>query len=388
MSINLLSLAQQALGSDFSKVASGFLGESEAGTQSAMRNLLPAVLGMVAQKGSTAQGAAGLLAQLDAAKLDTGLLDNVAGLLGGGNSSVQSMLKMGTDTLVPALFGDKAGGLVSALSASSGLKTSSATNLLAMVVPMVLAFLKKFVGEKKLDAGGLAALLGGQGQHLATSLDGRITSALGFASPGAFLSGIGSSAADAARRAGGAVAAGAGQVAGAAASGAAAATVAGKSAFMRWLPWVIGAAVLLFLWNLMTGKPAPAPAPKPAATAPAAAPAVAVSTAPAATASLPAKIYFDTGSAALNAPAGAALAAAADLIRKESAKVALTGYTDKTGDVAKNEELAKNRAAAVRDALKAAGVAEANIAMQAPVFVEVGAGGGDAEARRVEIRRQ
>ena len=67
--------------------------------------------------------------------------------------------------------------------------------------------------------------------------------------------------------------------------------------------------------------------------------------------------------------------------------MALTGYTDKTGDVAKNEELAKSRATAVRDALKAAGVAEASIEMKAPMFVEVGAGGSDAEARRVEISK-
>ena len=56
--------------------------------------------------------------------------------------------------------------------------------------------------------------------------------------------------------------------------------------------------------------------------------------------------------------------------------------------MAKNEELAKSRASAVRDALKAAGVAEANIEMKPPMFVEVGAAGGDAEARRVEINKQ
>jgi hypothetical protein len=41
----------------------------------------------------------------------------------------------------------------------------------------------------------------------------------------------------------------------------------------------------------------------------------------------------------------------------------------------------------VRDALKAAGVAESSIEMKAPMFVEVGAGSSDAEARRVEISK-
>ncbi len=82
-----------------------------------------------------------------------------------------------------------------------------------------------------------------------------------------------------------------------------------------------------------------------------------------------------------------AIAAAADAIKKDNLKVALTGYTDKTGDAARNEELAKSRAVAVRDALQAAGVAEASIEMKAPLFVEVGAGTADNEARRVEIAR-
>jgi hypothetical protein len=386
MSDNLLSLAQQALGTDFSRLAGQFLGESESATQSAMRSLLPAVMGMVAQKGATPQGASSLLSQLGSSGLDANLLGNVAGLLGGGQGSMQSLLKLGTDTLVPALFGDKAAPLVSSLSSAAGLKTSSATNLVAMVVPMIFAFLKKYIGEKKLDAGGLASLLGGQGSFLANALDSRITSALGFASPGAFLGGLGGAATDAAKRAGAAVATGAGTVASAAAGTAAAATVAGKSVFMRWLPWIIGAAVLLFLWNLMTGRSAPPPAPAPKAAAPAVtAPAT---PAPAVTATFPAKVYFDTGAAAVGPVGTATIAAAAEAIKKDNLKVALTGYTDKTGDVARNEELAKSRAIAVRDALKASGVPEASIALQPPVFVEIGAGGNDAEARRVEIVRQ
>jgi K(+)-stimulated pyrophosphate-energized sodium pump len=54
-----------------------------------------------------------------------------------------------------------------------------------------------------------------------------------------------------------------------------------------------------------------------------------------------------------------------------------------------NEELAKNRVIAVVDALKAAGVSEALIRMEPPIFVEAGAGDGtDAEARRVDITSQ
>jgi len=353
MNANLLTLAQDALGGDFTRLAGQFLGESQGATQSALNSLLPTVLGGIAQKGATQQGAIGLMSLMSEAKLDASSLGNIAGLFGSDGSGVNALLKAGTNSLVPGLFGDKAGALVNALSSSSGIKTASATNLLAMIVPLVLAFVKKFMGDKGLNASSLSSLLASQGPNLRGALDGRMSAALGFSSPGAFLSGLGGQAAE----------------------------TATKSGLMRWLPWVIGAAVLLFLWNLLTGKSTPAPAPAAAVSVPAPAPAMVAG-------SLPAKVYFDVGSATIGADGSKTLGAAADMIKKDGLKVSLTGYTDKTGDVAKNEELAKSRALAVRDALKAAGVAEANMEMRPPMFVEVGAAVGDAEARRVEISKQ
>jgi outer membrane protein OmpA-like peptidoglycan-associated protein len=379
MNTNLLQLAQQALGGDFARLASQFLGESESTTMSAMGGLLPAVLGGIAQKGATPDGAASLLSLINGANLDTAALGNVAGLFGGGGAGANALMKAGTASLVPALFGDKSSGLVSALASMSGVKSSSATNLLAMIVPLVLAFLKKFIGEKGLNASSLSSLLSGQGQYLQGSLDSRLTSALGFASPAAFLGSLGGQAVDLSKRAGAAVAGSAG----AAATAASAAVTQTRSGLMRWVPWLIAAAVLFFLWQWFAGKqaPAPAPAPTPKAAAPAPAPAPAM-------AGFPAKVYFETGAATIGAEGNATVNAIADAIKKDNLKVGITGYTDKTGDVARNEELAKSRALAVRDALKAAGVPEASLELRPPMFVETGAGGSDAEARRVEISRQ
>lgn len=379
MSANLLQLAQQALGGDFARQAGQFLGESESTTMSAMAGLLPAVLGGIAQKGATPDGASSLLSLIDGAKLDPSVLGNVAGLFGGGGTGANALMKAGTASLVPALFGDKASGLVNSLASMSGVKGTSAANLVAMVVPLILAFLKKFIGEKGLNASSLSSLLSGQGQYLQGSLDSRITSALGFANPAAFVGTLGGQAVDLSKRAGAAVAGGAT----AAAAAATAAATQTRSGLMRWLPWLIAAAVLFFLWQWFAGRqaPAPTPAPTPKAAAPAPTPAPA-------TAGFPVKVYFETGSAAIGADGNAKLAAIAEAIKKDNLKVGITGYTDKTGDVAKNEELAKSRALTVRDALKAAGVAEASMEMRPPMFVEVGAGGSDAEARRVDVSRQ
>jgi len=368
MSDNLLSLVQTALGGDFTKLAGQYLGESVPATQSALTSLLPAVLGGIAQKGATAEGASSLLSLINGTNLDIGVLDNVAGLFGSGNNTMNSLMKLGTSTLVPALFGDKAGGLVGALAGAAGIKNSSATNLVAMIVPLIFTFLKRYVSKNNLNGGSLSSLLRGQGESLSKSLDSRLTSALGFASPAAMLSGLGGAAADATARAGAAVA-----------TTAAAATTATKSGLARWLPWLIGAAVLLALWNMFSAKPTP-PAPKAAAPAPTPAPAPVA-------AGFPFKVYFDTGSAAIGPVANATITAAAEAIKKDAARVALTGYTDKTGDVAANEKLAKDRATAVRDALKAAGIAESGIELRPPVFVEVGSSGPDQEARRVEINK-
>jgi cytochrome c oxidase subunit 2 len=102
-------------------------------------------------------------------------------------------------------------------------------------------------------------------------------------------------------------------------------------------------------------------------------------------ASLPASVYFDIGKSTLPADAKDAIAAAADYAKAHpDAKFTLSGYTDASGNANANAELAKRRAQAVRDALKAAGIAQDRIILEKPETIT---GGTDAkEARRVEIR--
>lgn len=115
----------------------------------------------------------------------------------------------------------------------------------------------------------------------------------------------------------------------------------------------------------------PAPAAK---DAPTAAPAAA----------LPAKVYFQVGKSTVPADAIDSVKAVAEyLAAKPEAKVDITGFTDKSGSLDKNLELAKERAKAVRDALKEAGVAADRINMKKPEAVT--GDGANKEARRVEI---
>jgi cytochrome c oxidase subunit 2 len=101
-------------------------------------------------------------------------------------------------------------------------------------------------------------------------------------------------------------------------------------------------------------------------------------------AALPASVYFATGTSTLPDDAKAAIDAAAAYAKAHpDAKFTLSGFTDKTGSADANAKLAKSRAEAVRDALKAAGIAEDHIILKKPETIT---GGTDAkEARRVEI---
>jgi outer membrane protein OmpA-like peptidoglycan-associated protein len=101
---------------------------------------------------------------------------------------------------------------------------------------------------------------------------------------------------------------------------------------------------------------------------------------------LPARLYFDSGKGETNAEGKNDLAAVVAQLKAEPArKVAITGYTDKSGNLKLNLVLAKKRALGVRAALLAAGIEKGRIEMRPPESVEIGAGGNDAQARRVEI---
>jgi cytochrome c5 len=120
-----------------------------------------------------------------------------------------------------------------------------------------------------------------------------------------------------------------------------------------------------YMFQTAQGKQSAAPAAAPAAGA------------------LPAKVYFDQGKSALTDEGKKAIADAAAALKGGKDAVDITGYTDKTGNLAKNLELAKDRAKAVREALVAGGVAKERINMKPPV--ETTGTGTDREARRVEI---
>jgi flagellar motor protein MotB len=355
---NLLSLLRAALPSNFASLLSAYLDEAETPTQNSLTALLPALLAAFSQKGATPSGAANLMNILQEPEFNASLIDNVADLFAGSGTGANELLNIGAD-MVNKMFGNKGSALADALASLGGLKSSSAMNLLALGVPVVLSFLKKYIFGNNLNQNSLSALLSGQGQNLQGLLDTGLVKAMGYDSPDALFSCMLPPKVEAIAQP-------------------AYVPEAEVRKSATWLPWLLGLLALLgllYLWQVFS-KPAPV-----AVKAPAVAPVAYC---------LPANVYFEVGEAVIDPANQETIAKTAACIKKEGLKVAISGYTDRTGDWATNVELAKNRAKVVRDALVAAGVPEAGIILQDPKeWTGTTTGTGtNPEARRVEIMKQ
>lgn len=141
----------------------------------------------------------------------------------------------------------------------------------------------------------------------------------------------------------------------------------------------LGANMLKDYPELM-GSSHPAPS---SAAEPAAAPVTEPAATNAADDGLLGKVFFETGKVDISAEGQQVIAAAAKRVMENPDwTIDLSGFADKTGNPDQNLELGKQRAAAVRDALKVAGVAEDHINLKKPEFV---IGGASSESRRVDI---
>lgn len=117
------------------------------------------------------------------------------------------------------------------------------------------------------------------------------------------------------------------------------------------------------------------------------APADAASAAPAAVSSAnDAMLLFAVGSSSLSGDAVKGLEPLISALKANPlAKITVSGYHSSSGDLAQNQALAKQRAFEVRDAIKAAGIAEDRVVLEKPKSAEANLAGEDPKARRVEL---
>lgn len=174
MSVNLLELVKGVVGSQLGPLA-GILGESEEKTQSVVAAAIPTLLGGLIQKSSSPTGASEIFKTLD--DYDGGMLDNLDGLLGGGNHA--SLLNKGSG-LLDMVLGNKQNSTLQALAKMVGLGDSKIVTILGLLAPIVMGVLGKQRRSQGLDAGGLAGILAGQREHLKGELPKELSDAIGL----------------------------------------------------------------------------------------------------------------------------------------------------------------------------------------------------------------
>ena len=359
MAASLLDSLTGLITPDVATKAASMLGESDTSIRKGMGAALPVVLSGLANRAGDTGFSSSLFDLVRAPANDGAVLNDVGSLLGSGASS--SMTGLG-GKLLGLLFGGNTGSLANTLAGYAGVKNTTGSTLLNLAAPLVLAMLGKRTRSEGLNASSLASLLLGQKDSYAAALPGPLSNLSTYLAAPTREREVRDEVREAY---------------------AAPPVPERRSSIWRWLiPLLIALGVLWLLSSLFGRKERPAEVTTPpAAIEPAPAPTpevVAPGTAPQAT------VYFDVDQSALPAGSDTALSAVIDHLRANPGSTAvISGYHDPTGDQAANEELAKNRAGSVRDALMAAGIEETRITMDKPV---VTTGDGSLEdARRVEV---
>ena len=97
-------------------------------------------------------------------------------------------------------------------------------------------------------------------------------------------------------------------------------------------------------------------------------------------------MYFNVGSAVLEGEQAKGMSQLiVTMTSTPAAKATVSGYHSAAGELASNQELAKQRAFTVRDSLLASGIASDRVVLEKPLSAEANLAGEDPAARRVEV---
>ncbi|GAA5101856.1 hypothetical protein GCM10023210_42220 [Chryseobacterium ginsengisoli] len=148
MSLNVIDLIKGQLGPALVSQAASQFGESESGISKAIGGLLPAIVGGLANNSDNP-------AVLDAITnaSSNGILGNLM-----GNSSNNSWIT----SLLSLLFGDKQSGLVNSIATFAGVSNNTSSSLLNLVTGATVGSIGKYAADNNLDKSGISSLLSDQ----------------------------------------------------------------------------------------------------------------------------------------------------------------------------------------------------------------------------------
>lgn len=148
MSLNIIDLIKGQLGSALVTQAASQLGESESGISKAISGLLPAIVGGLANNSDNPT----VLDAISSAP-SQGVLGNLLGFAS-ENTWVQGLLA--------SIFGDKLNGLVNSIATYAGISNNSSASLLNLVTGATVGSVGKYAADNNLDQSGISSLLNDQ----------------------------------------------------------------------------------------------------------------------------------------------------------------------------------------------------------------------------------
>ncbi|MEQ1552644.1 MAG: OmpA family protein [Ferruginibacter sp.] len=158
---NLLDMAKSYFSNELISKASSSLGESEGGISKAISAMIPSVIGAISDKATSGHEGASLVSKLASEQHSSGILDTLGGFL---NQDSSSNLLSKSSGLISSLFGNGGSSnmLTTLISSFAGVKGSSVGTILSMAVPAVLGLVGKHSAENNVSASGLGSLLSSQ----------------------------------------------------------------------------------------------------------------------------------------------------------------------------------------------------------------------------------
>ena len=141
-------------------------GADKAQTATAASGIMSTLMGALAKNAATPEGASALANALDRDH-DGSILDDVMGMVT-GTSQTQNTRAANGAGILGHILGGKQNGAIDMISKMSGLSSNNTGNLMTMLAPIVMGALGKTKKESGLDASGLAGMLTGSVQNVAT----------------------------------------------------------------------------------------------------------------------------------------------------------------------------------------------------------------------------
>jgi len=178
MSFNILDAVKGHLTPELISRISSYLGESESGVSKALSAAVPVILSSLAVKANSGDKGANEVFNSAKEASSSGVLSQLSGFLDKDSGMMAKITGW-----IKSLLGDNAGGIISAIASFAGIKSSSVSSVFNVATSTSLATIGEHTTQSGLSISGLSGLLNEQKSKLLNAIPaglGNITGLLGL----------------------------------------------------------------------------------------------------------------------------------------------------------------------------------------------------------------